>query len=163
MELNDHVIAWVKGEVLQGKIMLVFASALLIMLVFILKGDHDFLRGMAIPLGLIVLLIGGYGAFQVIARPGHASMVSKLMNEDPQLAIQKEYEKAMKDDKAYSTLKPIWAVLIALSVGLYLYFSAYYFKGLSIGLMGLFMSVLILDSVLQYRLDVYLKALKSMI
>ncbi|NNK74515.1 MAG: hypothetical protein HKP42_00480 [Maribacter sp.] len=164
MELLDHTTEWVKGEVFQGKIMLAIGILLLIGGVAILKSDHEILKGTLIPLGLILLLILGYGAMQVFSRPGHVTKVSQVLAENPQDALEQEYNKAMKDDKIYSTLKIVWSILIVIAAGLYLLFpsSSHYLKGLAIGLIGLFLTVLVVDSVLHYRLSIYLKAINGL-
>jgi len=64
MELIDYTIAWVKGEVFQGKIMLAISILLLFGGIAILKSEHEILKGTLIPLGFILLIFFGYGGFQ---------------------------------------------------------------------------------------------------
>lgn len=163
MELLDHTTEWVKGEVFQGKIMLSVGILLLIGGVAILKSDHEILRGTLIPLGLILLLTLGYGTMQVFSRPGHITKVSQLLAENPKKAIAQEYKKASSDDNIYSRLKIVWSVLIAITAVLYMVFPNDYLKGLAIGLIALFLTALVVDSVLHYRLSIYLKALNGLI
>ena len=162
MELIDYTNNWVRGEVFQGKVMIGLGILILVAGISIFRSDHEFLRGMLIPLGLILLILIGYGGMQVVVRPNHVEKVQTLMEQSEEKAIDQEYQKAVKDNKAYSTLKPVWAVLIVVSVVLYFIFSTLYLKGLSIGIMGLFMTLLTLDSILQYRLDIYFTALKEL-
>lgn len=162
MELLDHTTAWIKGEVFQGKVMLSIGIFLLIGGVAILKSDHEILKGTLIPLGLILVLLLGYGTMQVFSRPGHITKVSQVIGENPQEALDQEYNKAVNDDKVYSRLKIVWAILIAITAGFYLVFQSHYLKGLAIGLIALFLTVLIVDSVLHYRLNIYLKAINGL-
>ena len=157
MELLKHTTDWVNGEIFQGKIMLIIGILLLIGGIAILKSNHEILRGMLIPLGLIITLLLGYGGFQTLARPSHLVNFSAVYQENPEKAKQQEYDKAVKDDKTYKNLKVVWAVLIVLSVVVYFIVSKDYFKGLAIGLIGLFLTTLIVDSILQYRLGIYFK------
>ena len=159
MELIDYTSAWVKGEVFQGKIMLTIGILLLICGIYIFKGDNDLLRGTLIPLGLILTLLLGYGGFQTFGRPGHIKKVTSMLSENPSTALAQEHEKATKDDKTYSLLKVVWIVLIIISAGFYLLVSQDYFKGLAIGFLALFLTTLIVDSVLHYRLSIYLEGL----
>lgn len=163
MELLELTTNWVKGEVLQGKIMLTIGILLLIGGIYILRSDHEILRGTLIPLGLSVLALIGYGGFQTLGRPAHIPKVTELHAENPQQAIVQEYEKATNDDRVYSTLKIVWPILIVVSVILYFVFSSEYLKGLSIGLMGLFLTILLLDTTLHYRLSFYLEGLSKLV
>lgn len=162
MELLDYSTNWVKGEVFQGKLMLTIGALVLFGAIAILKSEHEILRGTLIPLGLILLIMLGYGGMQVFSRPGHLTKVTQILAENPQEALSQEYAKAMKDDKAYSRLKIVWTFLIIVSAVLYFVFSSYYFKGLAIGLMGLFLTTLVVDSILQYRLSIYIKGIMSL-
>jgi len=84
---------------------------------------------------------------------------TKSYKENTINTIQKEYEYAEKGDKSYTQLKPIWAILIVVSVALYFILSKDYFKGLAMGLMLLFLTTLILDSIMHNRLKTYLKGI----
>ena len=163
MDLINFTTNWVKGEVLQGKIMLAIGIFILIAAIAILKSEHELLRGMLIPLGLIVLALIGYGSFQTFGRSAHLQKVEKVFNQEPEEAIKQEYTKAQKDHKTYSLLKKVWAVLIVISALLFFVFSSTYLKGLSIGLITLFLTTLLLDSTLHHRLLEYIKGLESIL
>ena len=162
MDLIKYTQEWVRGEVLQGKIMVAMGLLFLIAVIFILKGDHQILRGTLIPLGLVLLMLLGYGGFQIFGRPAHVTKVDTLYQENPDKAVLQEYNKALKDDKTYSRFKPIWAVLLVVSVILFFVFTGNYLKGLAIGLMILFLSLLTLDTILQDRLKIYLEGLTEL-
>lgn len=159
MNLLEHTKVWVSGEVLQGKIMVVMGIALLIAWIAILRSEHSLLKGSIIPIALMLVVLLGYGGMQVLVRPTHVQKVSTLYAESPEKALEQEVQKANKDNKAYSTLKPIWAILIVLSLVLYFVFPTDYIKGLSIGLAALFLSLLILDTILQHRLGIYVEGM----
>ena len=97
MDLIQHTQNWVKGEVFQGKIMLAIGFVLLLAFIGIMKGDQAVLKGMIIPLGLMVLIQFGYGGMQVFYRPMHIGKVEKLIQENPQEALDKELVKAARD------------------------------------------------------------------
>ncbi len=89
MELIQYTSEWVKGENVQGKIMLILGVVLLIASVFILKGTNEIFRGMLIPFGLILLIFFGYGAFQTFSRPNHLTKVTESYKENTKNTIQK--------------------------------------------------------------------------
>jgi len=163
MELLKYTSEWVKGEIFQGKIMLVIGILLLIGSIAILKSNHEILKGTLIPLGLILMIFLGYGGFQTFGRQSYLTKVTAVHKESPKKAITQEYDKALKDAKTYKLLKIVWTILIVVSVIIYSIFSNDYFKGLAIGLIGLFLAALIIDSMLHYRLEIYLKGITEII
>lgn len=138
--------------------MLVIVVILLIATIAINKNDNSLLRGTLIPLW--VLLIGGS---QTFSRLAHINKVADVYVESPDKAIEQEVTKAEKDDKSYRNLKKAWVILIALAAILYIFVSNEYFKGLSIGLIALFLTALTVDSILHYRLKIYLEQLEKFI
>ncbi len=162
MELIKYTSEWVRGEVFQGKIMLLIGAILLIGGIAILRSEHEILRGALIPLGVVILIFLGYGGFQTFGRTAHLKKVESIYAQNRQEALTTEYEKATKDATSYKTLKIIWTILIIASAIMYLLMSGEYYKGLAIGIIGLFLTTLIVDSILHYRLDVYLKNLTEL-
>ena len=71
MELIDHTTTWAKGDIFQGRIMFAIGIAAVIAAIAILKSNHEFMRGMLIPLALLVVVCGGYGGFLAFGRPTH--------------------------------------------------------------------------------------------
>jgi hypothetical protein len=163
MELINHTADWVRGEVFQGRIMLALGLLVLILGILILNSDNILLRGMIIPIGLILLILWAYGGFQNFGRPKHLIMVTEAHAENPKVALEMEYNKAIKDTSTYKILKIVWPIFMVLSIFFYFVVSNQYYKGLSIGLIGLFLVILILDSVLDYRLKIYLEEINKLI
>lgn len=163
MNLLDYTTTWIKGEVLQGKIMLAIGVIMLVGAIAIFRSDNTLLRGTLIPMGLILLIFFGYGGFQTFNRPTHIKKVTELFQENPAQAVEQEIAKAEKDHRNYSTLKVVWVVLIVLAAILYVFVSKDYFKGLSIGLIALFLTTLTVDSILHFRLKIYLEQLEKLI
>lgn len=161
MELIEHTTEWVRGEVLQGRTMIIIGILIAIAGVFILKSDHTILRGTLIPLGLSAAILIGYGSFQVIARPGHVQNVETKLSSDPQMAIKTEYEKAQKDHRIYSMVTNyIYPILMMIVIALYFFYPSDQFRGIMIGCFGLFLTLIVLDSTLNYRLKTYMSALE---
>lgn len=159
MNLIDHTTAWVNGEVTQGKIMLAIGLMLLGAAVAILKSEHELLKGTLIPISLLIVILCGYGGFQVFGRPPHIKKVDELYVQSPEAAVKQELAKAEKDNGIYSLVKKVWiALLVIVAIGS-LFIASDYYRGLSIGLMVMFLSMLIIDTTLHHRLKIYLNAL----
>lgn len=163
MNLLDHTTTWVEGEVLQGKIMIVLGILLLAGCIAIFRGNSDLLKGMLIPLGLILLVLIGYGGYQIFGRPLHLNKVADLIDQSPKQAIEQEYTKAEKDNSTYTMLKKVWVALIVISALTYLVFSSNFLHGLSIGFIGVFLTTLLVDSILHNRLLTYMKAMEGIL
>jgi len=161
MNLLSNTKAWVNGEVLQGKIMVAIGILVLIAFIAVMRSQQPFLKGMLIPMGLLLVVTLGYGGFQIFGRPAHLMKVEQVYQDDPKNAQSMEYKKAVKDDKAYTTAKKVWPFLIVFSALCCYILVSPYLKGLSAGLIGLFLTTLIVDTILHHRLLVYLEYLSK--
>lgn len=162
MELIDYTSAWVKGEVFQGKIMIVLGLLFLLGFIAIFRSQDEFVRGLLIPFGLIVLVLIGYGGMQVTVRPEHVAKVESLAQENPQEALDKELAKSQNDHKVYSNIVKVWPLFIIAAIILFYLISSSYWKGFSVGIMILFAGMIILDSTLHHRLLKYLDGLNQL-
>ena len=162
MNFIEHINSWVKSEVAQGRIMIGIGIWLLVAVYFILKGDHTLLKGIVIPIGLLTLVLIGYGSYIIYSRPIHAKKSIELFESVPKKAIEKERMKHIEDNKAGKTLmKYVYPGLMLLSVlGLFFIQGAYY-KGLFLGFVILFVSTFIIDYGFVSRSDAFIEFLNS--
>lgn len=161
MDLIKHTAEWASGDALQGKIMLGLGVLMLVLAFLILRSDHQMLRGMLIPIGLISAIGLAYGGFLTFSRPTHVLKVTELYQKDAKAAVTQELAKAENDHKTYSALLKVWPVLIAISALLLLFITKEYYRGLLLGLVGLFFIGLLLDTFLHHRLQPYYDVLKQ--
>lgn len=159
MELLKQATQWAEGDALQGKIMALVGILLLAAVLAILRTDNALLRGMLIPLGVIILFYVGYGGFLALRRPVHVQTLAQRVEKSPEQALALELEKANRDNRAYSLVLKVWPVLIALCGLALLFVTQPYYRGLLIGLMGLFLALMVLDTFLHQRLQPYLEFL----
>jgi hypothetical protein len=157
----QYLQAWVVGETLQGRIMLIAGILLSIGAVLIFKSANPLLRGALIPLILLVAMNLGYGAV-LVARPTTSHSRADAYQIEPHQAMERELRKARRDEKYYASARPAWVVLTALSVMLFFVFKDNYFRGLSLGLTAMFFGALLIDSFLHVRLLVYIEALQHL-
>lgn len=150
------------GDSLQGKLMLAAGIIALIASVVIFRGENFMLKGMLIPLGVIVILGCGYGGFLSFSRPGHLINSTDMYKEKPQLVIEQELVKAKRDNRNYSMIIKIWPVLIAIAALLLFVFQDDYKRGLLIAVLILFVFGLIVDTFLHQRLEPYLHFLQQL-
>ncbi len=160
MDLIEHSNVWAKGEVLQGRIMLFYGILLLVSFVFIWKSNHEVLRGTMIPLGIVICVMFAYGAYLMASRSSFSLKLEQSFKENQVQAANNELARLQQENKTYSTLKPIWVALILASAIMYFLVSGHYWKGLSIGLIVLFLSGLLTDTSLHYRLSKYMESVQ---
>lgn len=159
MDFTQQLELWEKGELLQGKIMIGIGVLFLIAFVWILRSQNELLRGVLIPMGILLLVLIGYGGAILYTRPIHTKTSIELYEKSEKEAVQKEIEKHTNDNKAGKTLLKIYPLLAILAlVALWLVPSPYY-KGMAIGFALVFIATFIIDYGFVFRSDVVLKAL----
>src|SRR5215472_12541005 len=87
------------------------------------------LRGMLIPLALLVAMNLGYGCV-LVSRPATSLKVEAAYLQNQTQTVERELNKARKDEQYYKSARPVWALLTAISVLLFFVFSGNYCRGL---------------------------------
>lgn len=163
MEVLRHLESWAKGDASQGQVMVVIGILLVLSIVLILRQESALLRGMVIPLSLLTLICLGYGSFMAYSRPQYVISTIEEFDKAPEQTAQKQLKKIAQDHKVYSTLIPIWAILIVAAVALYFIFNKDYYKGVALGVMAMSVGGIVIDTLLHHRLEPYLNALQDYI
>ena len=161
MDVLQTVQVWAKGDATQCKVMLVVGILMALVVIFIFRSETPLLKGMLIPFSLMALVGLGYGGFLSFTRAAHANSVVERYETEREQVLKEELEKAERDAKAYSTVPPIWTVGIIICLGLFFFLPGEYWKGLSLGLILMFVGVLFLDTFLHHNLEPYLEALRT--
>lgn len=161
MDFIQQLQLWEKGETQQGQIMIAVGVLFLIAFIFILKSENNLLRGTLIPLGLILLVLIGYGGFILVNRPAHVKESITLYQDSPDKAITDEIEKHTNDNKAGNTLTKIYPILMLVSVLMLIFIPSTYYKGMALGFTLLFISIYLIDSGFISRSEAVLEFLKS--
>lgn len=162
MHTVHHVTQWVKGEVMQGRIMFSLGILSLIAFFYIANLHHAFFKGLIVPVLLLQIILLGYGGFQLFKRPSYIEKVRIENQLNPSNAHRIELEKAQKDDKIYGILKPIWALLFVVSMVLFVVLKEDFAKGMSIGFALWFVTAFVCDWFLHHRLKTFLAALQQL-
>lgn len=159
MDVIKDLHTWIVGETIQGRVMLVVGILLSIAAWLILRSESSLLRGMLIPVALLVAMNLGYG-YVLISRPKTSSKTEVAYRQNQTQTLQRQLQKSTDDEKYYSSARPAWVLLTAVSVLLYFVFRSNYLRGLSLGLTAMFFGALLIDSFLHERLLVYIGALQ---
>ena len=159
MDVIKDLHTWIVGETIQGSIMLVVGVLLSIAALLIIRSENSLLRGMLIPVALLVTMNLGYG-YVLVSRPKTSLKTEVAYRQNQTQTLERELQKTTNDEKYYSSARPTWALLTAFSVLLYFVFRSNYLRGLSLGLTAMFLGALLIDSFLHDRLLVYIDALQ---
>ena len=162
MDFSKQLQIWANGDASQGRIMVIAGVILSIAAIMILRGDNPVLKGMLIPMGLVILVNLGYGGFLSYSRPQHITKTQELYAQKSSDTVAKELAKAETDNRNYTVIKPVWATVMVIALILYFVVTKDYYKGLSMGLMGLALFGFLLDTFLHANLKPYLNLLRQL-
>lgn len=160
MELLKHTRYWVRGELLQGKVMISLGIAMLIIVLSCIRSQNELFKGMLIPLGVLIITNIAYGGYLSYSRTVHKTQIENEYFIAPQKTIESEIIKLEKDDESYQLMLSIYPILIIQAIMAVFFISTSYYKGLAMGCTLLFLTAYFIDSFLQYRLLAYLELLK---
>lgn len=138
MEFLEQLQLWSKGDVLQGKIMVVVGVVTLIAFIGIMRSNNELLRGTLIPLGLALVVLIGYGAYVIQSRPAHVNEMQIAYEQSAQSAIKAEIAKQAKDYGSCKMLTNIYPYLMIAMALLIMFVASPYYKGMALGFLVLF-------------------------
>lgn len=162
MDLITHTTQWAKGEIIQGRIGFGIGILIAIAFLYFANFQQSFYKGMILPFVILQLILLGYSSYQMVMRPKHMVIVEHSLSVSSQNTINAELEKSQKEDKVFSTLRPIWAVLFVVSLILFFILANKFFKGMSLGFVVFFIVAYTYDTLLHLRLKIYLSALQDL-
>lgn len=163
MHFIQHFNNWAKGDLFQAKLMIVWGFIFCLpLIVYSIRTHHVFFKGMIIPLNLLTFILLSYGSYLLITKGKEVQKVERQYFENQDQTFKKEQVKANENNKSYIVFKTVWGSLLLLSVVLYFLVNSIYMKGLSMGFMILFLSLLITDTFFHERLKTYLSFLKEL-
>jgi len=163
MDFIEYTNTWAKSEVTQGRIMIGIGFVLLFVLYYIFRSQNELLRGTLIPLGLLLIVLVGYGSYILYSRPAHAKESIAQYQQSKKEAIEKEKIKHINDNKAGKTLiKYVYPILMLVSVLALLLVPNQYYKGMAIGFVLLFVSTYMMDNGFVSRSDAFLSFLNNL-
>jgi len=163
MDFIEYTNTWAKNEVTQGRIMIGIGGLLLFALYSIFYSQNELLKGSLIPLGLLLIVLVGYGGYIFYSRPAHAKKSTALYQKSKEEAIEKEKAKHINDNKVGKTLlKYVYPIMIILSAIAWFFVSTQYYKGMALGFVLLFISTYIIDTGFVSRSDAFLSFLDNL-
>lgn len=137
MDFIHQLHIWAKGDIVQGRWMLGIAILLLMpILIMIIKSNNLLLRGMLIPICLLIVMSIGYGGFLLLTKQKFVERTEANFRQIPEKTLANEIERLKAGYKSYTLLKYIWIILLAFSVVFYITAVRDYYRGLALGLIA---------------------------
>ena len=162
MNYLEYLNTWLKSELLQGKIMIGIGILLIPAFWAIIKSEHSLLKGTLIPLGLLLVVLIGYGSFMLYSRPAHAKAGMALYEKSETESLQTERAKHVNDNKAGNTLMKVYPILVIISMMPLFFNISDHYKGMGLGFAILFIALFIIDYGFVSRSNAFIAFLDSL-
>ncbi|RPE07901.1 hypothetical protein EGT74_12550 [Chitinophaga lutea] len=151
-ELIQHFQLWTRGEIEQGKWMIMTAVLFIPVVALLFKSSEMSLgQGMAIPISFLLAVNLCYGTYLLSVRGTDVQKLQEQIKKHPAQVFKVEYKKVQKDNNIYKILRLTWVVLGAIFALSSLFFLKEYYKGISLGFAVLCMGLLVVDTFLHNR------------
>jgi len=162
MNFLQYFNDWVKGDLVQAKVMIGTAVFLCIPFIwFSTRSVNSFFKGTMIPAVVLSVVFLSYGTYLLVTKSKEIPVMEKMYSEDGTAVLQKEKERTAKDSRSYMIFRTVWLSVFIISGLSYFLISGTCFKGFSSGCMILFFSLFITDSCFHSRLKTYRAALET--
>ncbi len=155
MKFEDAIEKWLKGELIQSRIMIFFGVLMLATTIYCFMSDNAVFSGMLIPTGLATVVTLGYGSFMSFQRSGLVKGIIESYNSDATKGLEAEINRLSGQHKTYSVAKYIWAVLVGVGIGTYFVAGDPYWRGVALGVILMGITVYLVDHFLHERVKEY--------
>jgi len=162
MSFTDHLQQWLSGEIYQGRAMIALGLVVAAALLLVFRSQAPLLRGMIIPLCLLLVLLLGYGGAVAFGRQARVAEVTATYAESPAEVVAAEVAKHEKDARYCGLLMKVYPFLMIVGVLLLVLVSSPYIKGVGLGLVLLFCATYLVDSGFHSRSTRMLEALEQL-
>jgi hypothetical protein len=151
MNMLEISTRWAKGEVVQGRIMMVAGIGFTIAAILVLDRHTGLIRGFAGPAVLIVLALCGYGANLMFSRPAEINRFVVAYEADAAAFRVSEKQRFLDLRTSFARNQIIWASLsVAAAIAAFLVSSPTYVS-LALGMLLAAIIAFAIDTALALR------------
>ncbi|MBO9490368.1 hypothetical protein J7384_08345 [Endozoicomonas sp. G2_1] len=162
MNFNQILQIWLKGELLQGKVMIIVGVLLLLAAIAIFRNQNELLRGTLLPIGFLITVLIGYGGYILQSRPAHVAQSEALYHSSPIQAVAREIDKHTSDNQIGNTLLKIYPVLAIIAIVVLMWLPSGSYRGIALGFTFVFLSALIIDNGFVTRSNAVIQAISKL-
>lgn len=146
MDIISETVKWLKNDLLQGKLMVVYGLAILATCILGRKSENMLLKGMFFPSVLLAIMFISYGGNMVIRHTEKQKELFLAHQANKQIFYKDQKVRQEGLIKSYNTTLTIWTVAIAAGLVFFFISGSDYFKGVALGILILGTSAFVADS-----------------
>jgi hypothetical protein len=156
MEFIDHTLTWIRGEIFEARIIVLFGILIVISaLLFGLTGTTPGAKAMLYPLLAVGILFCFTGGGMLYNNPKRATEFSELYKANPQMLIKSEKERVETFMKWYPVTRYIMVGLGIAGILLFLFCSTPIGRAIGISLIIIMLATFVIDQFSEERAEVY--------
>ena len=156
MEFIEHTLNWIKGEIFEARIIVLFGVLTIICaLLFWKVGTTPSARAMLFPLLTVGIMFAAIGGGMMYTNPKRAVEFTKAFKTDPGQLIQSEKERVETFMAWYPITRYIFAGLAFLGIILFLFWATPIGRAIGISLILMGLATFVIDHFSEERAEVY--------
>ncbi|CAM1348043.1 hypothetical protein [Tenacibaculum crassostreae] len=162
MDIFQHTTDWIKGELFEGKLVLIFGIITCICAFLFYKvGTTPNAKALLFPLLIAGFMFVGIGGSMLYSNPKRLAEFPKVYQENPDAFVEAEKERVETFTKWYPTTRYVFAALGVLGVVLFLFWNKPIGKAIGIALLLMTIATYVVDHFSEERAATYYQLLKS--
>jgi hypothetical protein len=135
MDFFKHTSNWIKGEIFEGGLILIYGISMLIIAFSFWKfSQFESTKALALPILIVGLFWGTAGVIGITYNQGRIEKVRIEYNENPESFIQSEKERVNRFWVIYRYAIMAWATMIVVGLVLFLFWSGINTRAIGIAL-----------------------------
>lgn len=160
MDVLQHAIAWCKGEIFEGRFIVLFGLLAIVSALLCWKiGTTPNAKALFYPLLAIGILFGGIGGGMLYSNPKRIATFTEQAKENPQVLLEAELKRTEEFMSWYPITRYVAAGLGVLGIALFVFWGTPIGRAVGIALILATVAVFIVDHFSEERAEIYRYAL----
>ena len=156
MEFIDQTLNWIKGEIFEGRIIVLFVIITIVSaLLFSKTGTTPGAKAMLFPLFAVGILLTAIAGGLLYNNPKRAEEFTKAYESNPSEFIQSEKERLEAFMSWYSKTRYIMAALSILGIGFIMFWATPIGWAIGIALLLTGLAAFVIDHFFEERAEIY--------
>lgn len=164
MEFIEHTLNWIRGEIFEAKLILLFGIiTLLVAFLFWKTGMTPNAKAMLFPLLIVGIMFIVSGSSMLYSNPKRAVEFSKSFNEDPIELVQAEKKRVENFMTWYPQIRYVAAGLGVLGILIFLFWATPIGRAIGVALLVVTISTFVIDHFSEERANIYYKQINKQV
>lgn len=162
MELINHTINWVKGEILEASIMAGFGALIIVCAILFMRfGDTPYARSLVLPLLIVGSIPLVFGISGVISNRNGIPYYKEAWQQDKHQFVLAEKERVEGFDQIFKYSYPAAFIFVVGGAIMFFLLGTPNWKAISLALMTLGLMAYFIDYFAAERADIYLNHIRQ--